>query len=144
MAIVALGFLLFHVQLHGQWKQLPATGSPPERLPDRTTLAGQSGLGPLLTAKLIDKEENAKQRRAVIEVQTDGVQLVDPNVVGREPKLDQVHVQYRLDDNPAQNSASKSWTFENIPPGEHEIHVRLAANDNHPVGMSTTLKVKIP
>ena len=130
--------------LHAQWKQLPSTGSPAERLPDRTTLAGQSGLGPLLTAKLVEKEKNAKQHRAVVVVETDGVELVDPKKAGGEPKLDQAHIQYWLDGNSVQNSTSKSWTFDNLSPGEHEIHVSLAANDNHPIGQSRTVKVKIP
>ncbi len=142
--MVALAFLLVQVPLHAQWKQLPTTGSPPERLPDRTTLVGQSGLGPLLTAKLVDKEKNAKKHRAVIVVETDGVELVDQVAAGHEPKLDQAHLQYRLDKNPVQQSASKSWTFDNLSSGEHEIRVSLASNDGHPIGMSKTLKVKVP
>lgn len=41
----------------------PATGSPPNELADRTQLAGQSGLGPLLIAELVEKEANAKSHR---------------------------------------------------------------------------------
>ncbi len=98
----------------------------------------------MLTAKLVDKEKNAKQHRAVVAVETDGVAMVSAEAAGHEPKLDQAHLQYRLDKDPVQNSASKSWTFENLSPGEHEIRVSLASGDDHPIGMSRTLKVKVP
>lgn len=126
-----------------QWKQLPTTGSPEDRLPDRTTLAGQSGLGPQLTAEMVDKDANAKKRRVVVQVQTDGVEMVDPVSVN-EPNLGQAHIEYRLDNGPAQQTTSKTETFETLPPGWHRVYVRLLSNDNHPIGKPTTLSVHIP
>ena len=126
-----------------QWKQQPSTGSPENRLPDRTTLAGQSGLGPLLTARLMHKEENAKHRRAVVEVQIDGVQLVEPSAK-RTPKLDEGHIQYILDGGPVQISTVTTWSFENLSTGRHRIDVKLASNDDRPIGNGTTLKVDVP
>lgn len=127
-----------------QWKELPATGSPTERLPDRTTLAGQSGLGPLLIAKLVDEAANAKQHKAVVDVQTDGVRLVDPEAVHHKPKIDEAHIQYQMDGGAVQNSTSETWTFQHLSRGEHHIVVALATSDNHPIGKAKRLRVRVP
>ncbi len=127
-----------------QWKELPSTGSPTERLPDRTTRVGQSGLGPLLIANLVDEQKNARQHKAVIEVQTDGVQLVDPEAAHYRPNIDEAHIQYRLDGGPVQNTTSKTCTFAQLSAGEHELVIALASNDNHPLGKPKKLHVRIP
>lgn len=138
--------LLFFVLPRGycQWKELPSTGSPTEHLPDRTIFVGQSGLGPLLIAKLVDEHGNAKRHRVIIEVQTDGVQLIDPEAAHHQPKIDEGHIQYRLDGGAVQNSTSKTWTFAELSAGWHEIEVSLASSDNHRVGKPTKLHVHIP
>lgn len=127
-----------------QWKQLPTTGSPEDRLHDRTILAGQSGLGRQLTAELVDEDANARKHRAVVQVQTDGVEMIDAPDANYEPKLEQAHLEYRLDSGPARQTTAKSYTFEDLPPGRHLIYVRLMANDNEPVGKPTTLVLHIP
>jgi hypothetical protein len=142
--MLAAGLLFAPVRGQCQWKELPATGSPTERLPDRTIYAGQSGLGPLLSATLLDKDRNAKERKAIVQVQTDGVRLVDPSTVHNQPKLDEAHIQYRIDNEPVRNSISKTWTFENLAAGDHEIHIALATSDNHPIGKPKRLHVHIP
>lgn len=129
---------------YSQWKELPATGSPPNRLQDRTILAGQTGLGPLLIAKLVNQEENARHHRAIIEVQTDGLKMVDSAAVNHEPRSDEAHIQYRLDNDSIENTTSKTWTFDNLSPGEHLIRVALASNDNHQLGKEKALKVHVP
>jgi hypothetical protein len=140
-----LGFLLlFPCTGYGQWKEPPATGSPQNTLPDRTTMVGQSGMGPLLIAKLIDRDANAKKHQAVVAVQTDGVRLVDSAAANHEPRLDEAHIQYRLDDAPAQDSTSKTWTFAKLSSGEHRIRVTLVSSDNHPMGKDKVLKVRVP
>ncbi len=131
-------------QAYGQWKESPTTGSPTNRLPDRTTLAGQAGAGVVLKAELLDRDGNAKKHRAVVHVETDGVRIVNSAAVNREPKLDEAHIQYRLDDGPVKDSTSKSWTFENIPPGKHRIHVNLATSDDRPLGKGMTFSLEIP
>ncbi len=143
-ALVLLGLGGLVCPAHAQWKQLPTTGSPENTLPDRTIVAGQSGLGPLLTARLVDEKSNAKKHRAVIETQVDGVRLVDPASVNYEPKLNQAHIEYRVDDGNVQQSASSTQTLENLTPGKHSIHVILVSNDNHRMGWPTTLLVDIP
>lgn len=129
---------------YGQWKELPATGSPSNRLPDRTTLTGQSGQGPLLMVKLVEPEHNAQNHKAVVEVQTDGLKIVDPAAADNEPKLDEGHIQYRLDNGAIQNTTSKTWTFGHLSRGEHLIRVALASNDGHQLGSEKALKVKVP
>lgn len=132
------------VPVYGQWKELPATGSPSTRLPDRTTLAGQAGLGPLLTATLVNPKANAQNHKAVIKVQTDGLKIVDPAKVNQEPRLDEGHIQYRLDNGPVQNTTLNTWTFEHLSRGEHLIRVALASNDGHQFGSGKWLKVNVP
>lgn len=143
-AIVAIGILCVAPVAQCQWKQPPSTGSPENHLPDRTKLAGQSGIGPLLTARLLDKEHNARKHRAVIEVRTDGVKLVDAASVQGEAKLDEAHIQYSLDNGPTQSTTSRTLIFENLSRGGHLIHVNLASDDNRKVGKGTTLKVEVP
>jgi hypothetical protein len=127
-----------------QWREPPATGSPANELPDRTTLAGQTGLGPLLIADLVDKSDNAAHHKIVVKVQTDGVKIVDPTAANHEPRLDEAHIQYQLDGNTPYDSTSKTWTFDNVPSGEHRIKVRLASSDNQQMGKGKLLKVHIP
>jgi hypothetical protein len=143
-SVALIAPMLFCCAAYCQWKELPSTGSPENQLPDRTKLVGQSALGPLMKASLVDVEKNAKQHRAMVHVETDGVEIVDPAAVRNEPKLDQAHIQYRLDGGAVQNSTAKTWTFEDLSSGEHRIDVMLASNDNHQLGKAKTLKVRVP
>jgi hypothetical protein len=142
--IVVAAFALILPWAHSQWKELPSTGSPTEHLPDRTTLAGQSGAGPLLDAKLVDREKNAKEGRAIVKVQTAGVRLVDPAQTQGQPKIDEAHIQYRLDDGPVQNSTSETWIVDKLSPGDHQIFVVLATSDNLRLGKGKRLHIHIP
>lgn len=139
LALVFVGSTAF-----AQWKEPPATGSPKNNLPDRTTMVGQSGMGPLLLAKLADPDENAKSHKAVIVVDTDGVRIVDPASVHYEPRLDEAHIQYQLDNGPAYASTSKEWTFSHLSHGEHTVTIALISSDNHPMGKKKVLKVSVP
>lgn len=127
-----------------QWAQMPMTGSQPRILTDRTMMAGQSGLGPLMTADFVDKYANAGERRAVIDVHTDGVQMVDPAGTGNMPSVSQAHVQYQVDDGTPVNTTSRRIQLDNLSPGEHHIQVALAGNDNKPMGRETMLNLHIP
>lgn len=126
-----------------QWKEPPTTGSPENTLPDRTIFVGQSGLGPMIYATLVEPVGNTKTHKAVVEVQTDGVTLVDP-ATHREPKLDEAHLTYQLDDHDPINSTSLTCTFTDLRPGEHRIRVSLSSNDNHPMGKEQVLKLRVP
>ena len=127
-----------------QWKEPPATGSPSNELPDRTIMAGQSGMGPLLIAVLVNPKDNAKNHKAVIEVQTDGFTVVDPATVKGEPKSGEGHIQYRIDNGAIENTISKTWTFEHLASGEHLIRVALVSSDNHQIGETRSLRIKVP
>jgi hypothetical protein len=144
MAVAVAVLLVVSATAYSQWKEPPATGSPENNLPDRTTLVGQSGMGPLLIAKLVDADENAKKHQAVVQVETDGVLLVDPAAAHHEPKLDEAHIQYRLDGGPIDNSTAKYRTFDHLSSGEHRIWIALASSDGHQMGKGKTLKVRIP
>lgn len=142
--LIVLVFLLAASAALAQWKEPPATGSPENNLPDRTTMVGQSGMGPLLIAKLADKHENTKLHKVVVTVETDGVRIVDPASVHYEPKLDEAHIQYQLDNGPTYASTSKEWTFSHLSHGEHTITIALISSDNHPMGKKKVLKVSVP
>lgn len=101
-------------------------------------------MGAVLTAKLIDERGNAKEHRAVVEIHTDGVRIVDASAAKHDPRLDEGHIQYRVDSGPPQNTTQLRFTIPNLGSGEHYIRVALAANDNLPIGAETLLRVKIP
>jgi hypothetical protein len=126
-----------------QWKEPPATGSPTNALPDRTTLVGQSGLGPMISATLVDATANAKAHKAVVQVQTDGVSIIDP-ATHKQPKLDEAHLAYQLDEHDRIDSTSLTCTFADLRTGDHRIHVLLMSNDNHSMGKEQLLKVHVP
>jgi hypothetical protein len=101
-------------------------------------------MGPLLKATLVDPQENAKMHKAVVKVETDGVEMTDPATANHEPQLDHAHLQYRLDDGPVQNTTAKIWTFGHLSSGKHRITITLAGNDNHQLGEAKILPVDIP
>lgn len=142
LALVSL--LILMSPLEAQWKQLPETGSQPQQLTDRTGLAGQSGTGPELAAELVDPSANAKQHRAVVAVRIAGVELVNSNTAISALKLNEGHIQYQVDDQPAIDSTSTRMQFDNLSPGEHHIQAVLVDNDNHPVAEEATFTVYIP
>jgi hypothetical protein len=144
LLIVLAGTLFCAVGAFSQWREPPATGSPQNHLPDRTKLVGQSGMGPLLDAKLVDPQQNARMHKAVVHVETDGVEMTDPAAANHQAQLDQAHLQYRLDAGPVQDTTAKTWTFGHLSSGKHRITVALAGNDNRQLGEAKTLPVKIP
>lgn len=145
LALLSLAVLLLYPSPGlAQWREPPATGSPRNTLPDRTTLAGQSGMGPLLIAKLTDRDQNARRHQAVVTVDTDGVRIVDPRAVNHQPKRDEAHIQYRLDNGPVENSTAQTWTFHHLSSGEHRIRVALVSSDYHQMGKEQVLKVRVP
>lgn len=127
-----------------QWRNPPKTGSPTQELPDRTGVAEQSGIGPDLSAVLVNPDANAKQKKAVVRVQTAGVSLVNPAASHGVPMNGQAHIQYRLDQNPIVNSTQTEMSFDHLSPGDHVIQVAMAGNDNRPIGEQKTLKIHIP
>jgi hypothetical protein len=128
---------------YSQWKEPPSTGSPEYRLPDRTYIAGQSGMAPTLTATLQAPENNAAHHTVVVRAQTDGVELQYPQAKD-EPLLGCGHIEYQLDGSMPENTAARLWTFSRISPGDHTITVRLVGADNQELVKPTRLRVHVP
>jgi hypothetical protein len=113
------GFLFLVVLCCGrrafpQWAQMPTTGAQPQTLTDRTIITGQSGLGPLITAEFMDKKHNASKRRAIIDVHTDGVQIIDPAKADYAPALSQAHIQYQVDGGTLVKTTSRRIEIDNL------------------------------
>jgi len=126
-----------------QWIDLPRTGSQPATLPDRTVLAGQSGLAPQMTAELVHAKANARHRSAVVAVKTEGVHLTTPASSQDIPWLDEAHLSYQLDNLPPLFTTNLSMEFHNLAPGVHQILVALVGNDDRPIGAPQTLKLHV-
>jgi hypothetical protein len=73
----------------------------------------------------------------------DGVAVVDP-ATHRQPKLDEGHIAYQLDDHNRVDSTSKTQTFSELRAGDHRIRVSLMSNDNHQMGKEQVLKIHVP
>jgi hypothetical protein len=144
LSSAAVVFALLPAVATAQWRNPPQTGSPQEQLPDHTVDARQSGIGPNLSAVLVDADGNARRKRAVVRVQTDAVMLTNPVSVQGVPANGQAHLQYRLDQNPVVNTTQTEMMFDQLSPGDHTIEVALAGNDDNPIGEHKTLKVHIP
>jgi hypothetical protein len=133
----------FSLFASAQWMERPNTGSPQKYLPDRTNMAGMSGMGPELKVSLVNTHKNASARKAVVRIEVWGVDLVEPQR-NQEPKSTLAYVTYQLDSGEVVKTAQKEQMFGNIPPGYHHIYVQLASLDGQPVGARMTLTVHIP
>lgn len=142
--LLALCALWLTPAARAQWTELPRTGSLPSTVPDRTVLAGQSGLAPLLTAKLVHPKANAKNHAAAIAVKTEGVHLTAPAASSGVPWLDEAHLCFQLDGGEPVYTTNLVTEFHNLASGEHQILVALVGNDNRLIGESKALKVHVP
>src|SRR5262245_44674911 len=71
--------------------------NPPWGLSVVTAVAGPA---PELSARLSDPDEKAQEHTATVEVQVEGIQLIDPAAVHDQPQTGQGHLHYRLDNGP--------------------------------------------
>jgi hypothetical protein len=126
-----------------QWNENPATGSPQNRVEDRTNLSGMVGLRPELNAELIHPKQNAAKKQAVVRSDVWGVNLAPPKNES-VPTADRAFLAYSIDDEPPIETDRKEYTFENLSPGRHTIHVQLMAARGQPIGDKVTLNVRIP
>jgi hypothetical protein len=132
------------MSLRAQWKEKPMTGSQPNVVTDRTTVAGQSGMAADVRARPVDVHDNAKQHKAVVKVETEGVQLVESSGTSDGLRLDQAHLECRLDDREPIQSTSTTMTFDNLAPGIHVVRDTLVDGANKPVSDSQTLTLRVP
>jgi hypothetical protein len=126
-----------------QWRENPKTGSPQNRLADRTNMAGMVGLMPELKADLVDVHRNAEQKKIVVQADVWGVNLATPQKL-TEANNDEAFLGYVLDRNPPIKTDQKEYTFTNVAPGRHTITVQLIAANGQPIGEKTILGVHIP
>ncbi len=136
-------FLAACLPLEAQWRQDPTTGSSTYKVQDRTTLQGQVATTTDFGVRLVEPEKSARQRKAVLEVFVDGLELVDPRTA-KAPVAYQGHVVYKLDGGPEQRTASRRSVLDNLSPGDHTITVYLASNDGHAISPLHELKLRIP
>ena len=138
--------LLFGLSAFAQWTwndKKPRTGSPQGTLVDRTNMAGMSGMEPSLEVALLNKDQNADQKKAAVKVETWGVNMIPPDS-NRPPRLTEAYILYRMDDQPVVRSDKKEHTFTDLKPGWHSITVQLAASNGEPIWARMILNVHIP
>jgi hypothetical protein len=97
----------------------------------------------MISAKLVNAAANAKMHKTVVQVQTDGVSIVDP-ASHQQPKLDEGHIGYQLDDHNRIDSTALVYEFADVGAGDHRIRISLLSNDNRPMGKEQILKVHVP
>jgi hypothetical protein len=136
--VVSMGIVV-----SAQWKENPKTGSPQQRLEDRTNMAGMTGMVPMLKASFVHRSKNFPQRQAVVQAEVWGVNLVPPGS-SNEPSLGKAYLAYVLDHYPVHKTDQKTYTFSDIPLGRHTISVQLMALNNQPIGERRILGFVIP
>jgi hypothetical protein len=141
-ACILLFLLFLPVCVFAQWREPPKTGSQLELLPDRTNVAGMSGLGPEITLSLVRPERNAPQHRAVVKVSTWGTPLADPAKTQGNP--DANYLIYKIDNHSQVLSGSDEMVFDNLAPGQHTVTVMMADSKGRPEGDKSELKFEIP
>lgn len=97
-----------------------------------------------LTASLADEQSQAQKRQATVKVEVTGMRLVDPASAGRQPRVGEGHLSYKLDDGPLIDTTATTLSFRDLDSGSHDITVMLSGNDQQPLGPSETLQVTIP
>ncbi len=100
--------------------------------------------GATMSAQLVNPEEEAKERAAVVKVSVSGIQLVDPDTAGKTPHPGQGHLAYRVDMGPVVVTTATKLAFHELPQGPHRIVVELVANDGTPIGPHRVLNVTAP
>lgn len=99
---------------------------------------------PSFEAHLVDAAKNAEQKGASIQVEVQGVKLVNPESMNGKPAKGQAHLHYQVDRGPLIEATSTEMTFHELSPGEHTIRITLAGNDHTPIGPSQKLNINIP
>ncbi len=135
--------LLAPLSVWAQWRQDPTTGSSDYKLRDRTVLQGQVATTTDFGVRLVEPQQSARQRKAVVQVSVDGLELVDPRVAQRDNEH-QAHIVYKVDAGPEQATASRRFDIDNLSPGDHTLTVYLAGNDGHAISPLKDLKLSIP
>jgi len=108
---------------------------------DWTLWEGAQG-APRLRAQFRDKDQNARNRIAAVEVEVQNVWLNYPNPV-RQQGIQAAVLEYRLDSCPTILTTETRLRFANLKSGAHTINVHLVAG-NRIVSPDARLQVNIP
>lgn len=100
--------------------------------------------GVQVRARLRDKEQNARQHLAAVEVEVQNVWLHYPAPVPQDG-IQVAVLEYRLDSCPPVLTTDTRLRFDQLAPGVHRVRVALlGANDSSPISPVVTLEVNIP
>jgi len=97
---------------------------------------------PRLRATLQEKDKNAKDHAAVVEVETQNIGLVDVDTSygGSDLGL----LEYQVDQSPALVTEDTRVMFRDLNSGKHTITVSLLDTHYKDLGAKTTLDVDVP
>jgi hypothetical protein len=101
------------------------------------------GSGPQLRARLKDKDQNAAQRIAAVEVEVRNAFLDNPDLVPQTGVALGV-LQYQIDQCPAIVTTDSELQFQQLSPGNHLISVALIGRDSRLLTPKANLQVTIP
>ncbi len=119
------------------------TGSPQQRLADRTVLNQQSGMAPTFDARLLNEQANAKENKVTIQVTQSGLHLVSPDAPPTPNDATNGYIEYRVDGGPPQYTNQTEFSLYHLPPGERDLSVRLVDTEKHPLTEEKHLQVRI-
>ncbi|MGA7929060.1 MAG: hypothetical protein WCA20_24055 [Candidatus Sulfotelmatobacter sp.] len=98
---------------------------------------------PMLLATLKNKDKNAKERTAVVEVETQNIGLVTSDVSSYEGD-DMGLLEYQVDQAPVLATADMRVMFRDLTPGKHTITVSLVNTEYKDLGAKAELEIDIP
>lgn len=97
-----------------------------------------------LRAQLRDKEQNARQHLAAIEVEVQNAWLHYPSPV-QQAGIQAAVLEYQLDSCPPVLTTDTRLRFDHLARGVHRVSVALlGANDNRALSPTVTLEVSVP
>lgn len=99
--------------------------------------------GTRLRARLRDKEENARDHQASLEVEVQNAFLHTPNAIP-QPGVAEGEIRYQLDRCPGVVTTDTRITFQKVPAGNHEITVELIGRDNRLLAPQAKLDFQVP
>jgi hypothetical protein len=95
-------------------------------------------------SKLADPAQNAKLRRAVVQLHLTGFQLIDPTAAVGQSAKNQGHFHFQVDDGQIIESTSTEFVINDLSPGQHKIKVMLVGNDHNSVSTIETFGITVP
>lgn len=162
VALIILTFALgFSLSLAAQQPQAkpakPAQSQYPPSQPPAQAQGKAMGGNMTLNAEFVDKDQNAANKAAIVQVSVTGAHIIDPAMAMQKgasmakPEsgaqghgLTQAHIHYQVDDGPIIATTALKLSFHGLSSGPHKIVVMLAGNDHAPLGPQETLTVNIP